>query len=112
VPKPLVVFVDVDDTLVRTSGSKRIPLPHVVRHVQELHDDGAILFCWSAGGGEYAAEVATELGIRRCFQACLPKPDVMIDDQPVPDWRRLLVVTPFEVLGSCANDYRTRLDLR
>lgn len=27
---PLVVYVDVDDTLIRTSGSKRIPVSEVV----------------------------------------------------------------------------------
>ena len=46
----LVAFVDVDDTLVRSVGSKRIPIPHVVQRVRELHSSVAQLTCWSTGG--------------------------------------------------------------
>ena len=33
---PLVVYVDVDETLIRSAGSKRIPIPNVVAHVKQL----------------------------------------------------------------------------
>ena len=42
---PLVVYVDVDDTLIRTSGSKRIPVSGVVEHVRALASAGAELYC-------------------------------------------------------------------
>lgn len=36
-----IVFVDVDDTLVRSIGTKRIPMPAVVDRVKSLYDEGA-----------------------------------------------------------------------
>ena len=82
-----VVFVDVDDTLVRSIGTKRIPIPRVVDRVRRLHQQGASLYLWSSGGAAYAKESAEELGIVDCFVAFLPKPILIIDDQPVSEWR-------------------------
>ena len=44
---PTIVYVDVDDTLIRSYGSKRIPLAGVVEQVRLLHADGqdCILGC-------------------------------------------------------------------
>lgn len=95
--KSSVVFVDVDDTLIRTVGTKRIPLVHVVEKVRELAADGAALTCWSSGGAAYAEEVARELGIENCFQAFLAKPKLMIDDQAPAEWRYLKVLHPNEI---------------
>ena len=92
--KNLYVYVDVDDTFVRSIGLKRIPIPSVINHVRELKAQRAVLFCWSAGGAEYAKSSAQEFGIADCFDACLPKPNVMIDDQGVTDWPRLIQVHP------------------
>ena len=50
----LVVYVDVDDTLVRSAGTKRMPIPSVVAHVKELAKADAELYCWSTAGAEYA----------------------------------------------------------
>jgi hypothetical protein len=82
-----IVYVDVDDTLVRTVGSKRIPMARVVDKVRSLHRGGATLYLWSSGGAEYAKESAIELGISELFVAFLPKPNLIIDDQPISDWR-------------------------
>jgi len=71
---PLVVYVDVDDTLVRSAGTKRMPIPTVVAHVKTLFLDGVELFCWSTAGAEYARVTAQQLGIETCFKAFLPKP--------------------------------------
>lgn len=79
-PRPRVVYVDVDDTLVRSVGVKRIPIPAVIRRVRALHQEGAEIYCWSSGGAEYAREVAEHLGISGCFRAFLPKPDLLLDD--------------------------------
>ena len=53
-PDPLVIFVDVDDTLVRNAGAKRIPMLAAIEHVKELAAAGAELYCWSSGGADYA----------------------------------------------------------
>jgi phosphoglycolate phosphatase-like HAD superfamily hydrolase len=107
--RPLVVYVDVDDTLVRSAGTKRIPVPAVVEHVRALKAQGAELYCWSTGGADYARRSAEELGIADCFAAFLPKPHVLLDDQPVGEWRGLLSVHPAECRGQTAEGYRRRL---
>ncbi len=95
--RPEVVFVDVDDTLVRWAGSKRIPITSVVQRVMALHDGGATLYCWSTGGADYARDIARELGLEQCFVAFLPKPTIMLDDQAPAEWRLCRHVHPFNV---------------
>jgi cation transport ATPase len=92
-----VVFVDVDDTLVRSVGTRRIPIPAVVAHVRRLHASGATLYLWSSGGADYCRETASELGVAECFAGFLPKPDAYIDDQAVADWRDCRHVHPAQV---------------
>ena len=82
----MIFYVDVDDTLVRTVGTTRIPIVSVIEHFRRLKAEGATLYLWSAGGADYCRETAAELGITDCFVAFLPKPRVMIDDQEVKDW--------------------------
>ena len=87
--RPLYIYVDVDETLVRNYGAKRIPIPAVIKHVEVLHSQGAILYCWDSGGAGYAREVTRELGVEHAFAAFLPKPHVLIDDMKLADWRFL-----------------------
>jgi hypothetical protein len=55
-----VAYVDIDDTLIRSSGSKRIPMTMtaLVQHVRDLHDAGIALFAWSTAGADYARATA------------------------------------------------------
>ena len=92
-----VIYVDVDDTLIRTVGSKRIPMPAVVEYVRRMKAEGAELFCWSTGGAAYARSAAVELGLAECFTEFLPKPNVILDDQAIPDWRNCAHLLP----GNC-----------
>jgi hypothetical protein len=92
-----VAFVDVDDTLVRSVGTKRIPIVRSIQHVRALKEAGWELYCWSAGGGEYARQSAEELGIAECFVGFLPKPTVMVDDLPPSAWRGFRVIHPSEI---------------
>jgi len=94
-----VVYVDVDDTLVGSAGTKRIPIPAVIRHVRALKAQGARLFLWSTGGADYARATAVELGLSDCFEAYLPKPHLIIDDQEVAEWRECRQVHPLQVPG-------------
>ena len=93
---PLVIYVDVDDTFVRSYGVKRIPMPAVIATIRQIYVQGATLYCWSSGGAEYARASAEEFGVADFFQAFLPKPDVLLDDQAIADWRRLRQVHPNE----------------
>jgi len=106
---PIHIYVDVDDTLVRSVGTKRIAIPSVIQHVRDLHANGAILYCWSAGGADYARASAEEFGLAHCFSAFLPKPNVMIDDQKPADWPRSLLVHPWNIRENSADDYRDQL---
>jgi predicted HAD superfamily phosphohydrolase YqeG len=92
--RQLYVYVDVDDTLVRSAGTKRVPIPAVVEHVRQLHAKGALLYCWSSGGADYARSAAEELKIAPCFVAFLPKPQIIIDDQLMAAWPQFLHVYP------------------
>jgi hypothetical protein len=83
------IYFDVDDTLVRSAGTKRVPIPFAIASVRRLKGEGASLFLWSAGGAEYARVVAQELGIADCFEGFLPKPTAIVDDQHFTDWRDL-----------------------
>jgi hypothetical protein len=105
-PPPIIfVYVDVDDTLVREMGGKRIPIVSVIRHVRELHAEGAVLYCWSAGGAEYAQKSAQEFGVADCFTAFLPKPNILIDDQSPTEWPRCVLVHPANCSGRSLRDY-------
>ena len=53
-PRPKTIFVDVDDTLVRSVGQTRIPMAAVIAHIRRLHDAGYLLYLWSSGGADYA----------------------------------------------------------
>ena len=100
---PRSFYVDVDDTLVRSFGSKRVAIDSTVEAIKALAREGAHLFCWSSGGAEYARSSAVELGIEACFQAFLPKPDALIDDVRVGDWR-LAQLHPSECRGKSAGE--------
>tara|TARA_R110002073_G_scaffold63023_2_gene157843 strand:- start:191 stop:544 length:354 start_codon:yes stop_codon:yes gene_type:complete len=104
-PEDLIAYVDVDDTLVRSTGSTRIPIPSAIKHVRSLHEAGVALYCWSAGGGDYARSSACELGIEDLFQAFLPKPHVMIDDQPPSAWPHLVVAGPMDLASQSVADH-------
>ena len=102
----MIIYVDVDDTLVRSVGTTRIPMTAVIEHVRQLKADGAELYLWSSGGAEYCRRTARELGIEDCFVAFLPKPRLMIDDQEPADWPFCMMVHPAGCSGKTLHDYR------
>jgi phosphoserine phosphatase len=104
--RPFIIYVDVDETFVRSAGTKRIPMPAVLQHIRELKEQGALLYCWSSGGGEYARQSAAEFGIEECFVAFLPKPDLLLDDQHITEWRYLKHVHPTACDGQTLEAYR------
>jgi predicted HAD superfamily phosphohydrolase YqeG len=107
--QPFNIYVDVDDTLVRSYSSKRIPILATINHVKELKKQGATLYCWSSGGAEYAQQTAEELGIADLFIAFLPKPQMLLDDQNVIDWRNLIQVHPMSCDSNSLDDYQQQL---
>ena len=59
----MIVYVDVDETLISNAGSEQQPIPDVVAHLRRIHADGVKLYCWSAGGAEYARKCAALAGV-------------------------------------------------
>ncbi len=108
-PPQFNIYVDVDDTLVRSYGSKRIPIPATIEHIRQLHQQGAILYCWSSGGAEYAKNSAEELGILDIFEAFLPKPQMLLDDRELNDWRGIIQIHPMSCHSKSLDDYRDLL---
>ena len=104
--KPPIIYVDVDDTFVRSISTKRIAMPATIRHIRALKEQGATMYCWSSGGAEYAQNSAREFGIEDCFVAFLPKPQVLIDDRNIAEWRDLKCVHPASCDGKRLEDYR------
>jgi hydroxymethylpyrimidine pyrophosphatase-like HAD family hydrolase len=90
----LIVYFDVDDTLVRSVGTKRVPIPAVVERVRSLHAEGVTLYLWSSGGADYARSTAAELGLSSCFAGFLPKPTHIVDDQHITQWQGLMHLHP------------------
>jgi predicted HAD superfamily phosphohydrolase YqeG len=106
--RPFYIYVDVDDTFVRSAGTKRMPMPSVIQHIRELKEQGAILYCWSSGGAEYARQSAEEFGVADCFVGFLPKPNVLLDDQCFSEWRYLKSVHPTACPGQTLEDYKQK----
>ena len=107
---PLVVYVDVDNTLVTTRGTKRVPELEIIKHVFNLKQDGAELFCWSSLGADYARRIAGELNITHCFSGFLPKPHVTIDDQAITDWLYFRHFYPSQATRYDVAEYRKQLE--
>ncbi len=101
----LVVCIDVDDTLVRSAGSKTMPVPLAVEHTKDLAAQGAELYCWSTAGAEYARHIAQQLGIEQCFAGFLPKPNVLIDDQEPSAWKQSVVIHPLNISARTVDEY-------
>jgi len=89
-----IIYIDVDDTIVRSFGSKRIPIVETISKIKELHSMGFEMYCWSSGGAEYSKSICQEFEIANCFKAFLPKPNLMVDDQEVNNWRFLSEILP------------------
>jgi hypothetical protein len=103
----IVVYFDVDDTLVRSAGTKIIPVSSMVAHARSLASSGAELYCWSAAGADYARSTAQRVGIEQCFVGFLPKPSCR---RELSAWRQLTVVHPLNVTGKSVEEYRNLLD--
>ncbi len=91
---PLCIYIDVDGTLVQTCADRRIPNSNLLRRLREWKAQGAILYCWSSHGAEYAQRTAEELQVANCFAGFVTKPHVLVDDQGIKEWPYLLELAP------------------
>lgn len=104
------IYVDVDDTLIRSYGSNRIPITATIEHIKALKKEGATLYCWSSGGAKYAKSTALELGIADIFEAFLPKPQMLLDDREIASWRGMIQIHPMSCQSNNLNDYRQKIN--
>ena len=93
----MIYYVDIDDTLVRTSGGKTFPIPRTVAWIKTIDISQNKIYLWSRGGGDYAKATAIKLGIEMLVAGFLPKPDVMVDDQSLMEWTHMKTVHPNEL---------------
>jgi len=101
----MIVYVDVDGTLVRNCGTRQEPIAEVVEHLRRIHSEGVKLYCWSSGGAAYARECAELAGVEDLFETFLPKPRAMIDDTYVADWPFCVAVHPSWCANKSWEDY-------
>ena len=101
----MIVYVDVDETLVSNAGAEQQPIFEVVAHLRRIHAEGVKLYCWSAGGADYARRCAALADVEDLFETFLPKPRAMIDDTYVADWPFCVAVHPRWCTGKSWNDY-------
>lgn len=99
-----IVYIDIDDTLIRSFGSKQIPITHSISHLKKLFNNGFEIYLWSSGGEEYCKNVAKNLGIYEYIKSFLPKPNVYIDDQKFDEWKLCKHYYPGEV-DKMTNDF-------
>jgi hypothetical protein len=108
--RPLCIYIDVDDTLVRSTSGKRIPNPNLVSRLREWRAQGAILYCWSSVGADYAQRIAEALKVKDCFVGFLTKPHALVDDQSIHHWAYFMELSPARAEGSSLSDIREELD--
>ncbi len=112
---------DLDGCLVGAVTARSIR-PRARELLERLRADGVRVVLWSAGGGEYARQIAESVGIADLVDGAFSKargpdgkwtldvfppdlhPTVCVDDEPesLPDGVRAVAVSPF--LGSNAHD--------
>jgi len=80
------IFIDVDLTLVNSSGRL---LDGVREGLERLKAKGCHLFLWSTCGAEYCRKIAGLYDLTELFEGFTAKPDVIVDDMPST------CVTPF-----------------
>ncbi len=105
---PLCIYIDVDQTLVRTTAGRRSPNQELCQKLREWKAAGAALYCWSSQGADYARRAAQECRVADCFVAFLAKPHVLVDDQKIEGGR--LQLAPTTAARLSVVDIRTQLD--
>ncbi len=106
---PLCIYIDVDQTLVRTTAGRRLPDQDLGQKVREWKAAGAVLYCWSSQGADYARRAAQECRAADCFVAFLQKPHVLVDDQKI-EASLLLQLPPTTAARLSLEEIRERVD--
>ncbi len=109
-PPRLCIYVDADGTLIRNQGGRMEPVPELVARIREWHAEGALLYCWSSQGANYARQIAKTLGLEPCFSTFLCKPHILVDDQALTDWQYFLHRYPSQAANHSTVDLERLLD--
>ena len=76
----MIIYIDIDDTLIRTIGSKIIPIPDTVNFIKNCNTNKNEIYLWSRGGAQYCKNIAIKLLLDHKITGYLPKPNLIIDD--------------------------------
>jgi hypothetical protein len=71
------IYIDVDETITKDMGQTSID--NSIEIIKRLSDKVNI-FIWSQGGHLYSEEICIKFGLNEYVCACLPKPQLCIDD--------------------------------
>ncbi len=77
-PKPKVIFVDVDDTLIFRNGSVNREL---IKFLSVKRSEGFTLVLWSMAGEAHAREASAKAGMDHLFSNIISKPGYIVDDK-------------------------------
>lgn len=77
-PRPQIIFVDVDGTLIFKNGEPNFPL---IKKLWEKKSAGFAIVLWSFRGEEHAKAAAWEADCTSLFTHILGKPGFIVDDK-------------------------------
>lgn len=100
----MIYYIDIDDTLIRTVGSKAIPMVRTIEFINSINQSNDSIYLWSRGGAEYCRQIAEKLNITSNIKGYLPKPDVLIDDCDISQWNFMTVIHPNSIPATQQGD--------
>lgn len=87
--KPVVVCIDVDDTLAVWNGDIYYEHEEVANQLKRHHLRGHYVIVWSAGGVDWAERVVKEFRLEEHVDLVMAKPSFMWDDKDPKEWTRI-----------------------
>ena len=92
-PKPRVIYVDVDGTLL-VKGKIVDP---VVKWVRKQKAKGFELVVWSSRGKGHAERTVKAAGLNDCVSCCIAKPGYIVDDMRLSWLGYVAVIHPSQI---------------
>lgn len=96
IKNPIVVCIDIDDTLALWStieeGPYYRPNLKLIDEIKKHAARGHFLIAWSAGGYEWTKQIVEEFELTSYFGLIMAKPMFMWDDRQPGEWTRVCYI--------------------
>lgn len=86
---PVIVTIDVDDTLVLWKDREYTTNWKVYNQLVRHKIRGHYVIVWSAGGAEWAKKIVDQMDIAHLVDVVMAKPAFMWDDKDPNEWTRV-----------------------